>query len=146
MLVPPAPAHPCLRAAVFWGFHGSVGFLIGGAASYATNFRCVSSSEVAGTMCLEQQWCGSLCRQRAPARAIAMWRGQRLHCAGGFWCVRARGRGKVAIEISEVCPPPLLCSWTQTQWILGYGYLCGSVWFLLSSLAALLEQANPMHC
>lgn len=31
------------------------------------------------------------------------------------------------------------------QWIAGYGNLGGAVWFLLSALAALLEQANPGH-
>lgn len=31
------------------------------------------------------------------------------------------------------------------QWMAGYGNLGGSVWFLLSALAALLEQANPGH-
>jgi len=39
----------------------------------------------------------------------------------------------------------LLCSWTQMQWILGYGALGGALWFLLSALAMLIEQANPQH-
>ncbi|KAL4420449.1 hypothetical protein ABPG75_010105 [Micractinium tetrahymenae] len=60
--------------AAFWNFQGSAGFLIGGAALYATQF-----------------------------------------------------------------------SWTQMQWISGWGNLAGAVWFELSALAMLLEQANPQH-
>lgn len=45
------------------------------------------------------------------------------------------------------CPrhPPCCWNWTQMQWILGYGSLGGALWFLLSAVAALLEQANPHH-
>ncbi|KAL4424697.1 hypothetical protein ABPG77_004504 [Micractinium sp. CCAP 211/92] len=60
--------------AAFWNFQGSVGFLIGGAALYATSF-----------------------------------------------------------------------SWTQMQWISGYGNLAGALWFEVSALAMLLEQGNPQH-
>lgn len=37
------------------------------------------------------------------------------------------------------------CSWTQMQWISGYGNLAGAVWFEVSALAMLLEQGNPQH-
>jgi hypothetical protein len=43
---------------------------------------------------------------------------------------------------------PLLaaaCSWAQSKWLIAFGQIMGSVLFLLSGAAGMLEQANPGH-
>ncbi|PRW60337.1 integral membrane [Chlorella sorokiniana] len=81
---------------------------------------------------------GSWWRGLAPTRCSDL-RSISWHVA--FWNLQ----GSIGFLISGAATYAYGFSWTQQQWISGYGDLGGAVWFLLGALAAVLEQGNPNH-
>lgn len=92
---------------------------------------------VAGALqCLEET--GSWWRGLVPTR----W--QDLHSLSwmaaclGFW-------GGVGFTINGAGLFDYSNSWAQSKWLIAFGQIMGSVFFLLSGAAGMLEQANPGH-
>lgn len=143
--------NPLLAAtcAAFWIFHGSLGFLIGGAALYAKHFRweAVESQAVSGAAT------STVPREKGAGQlpAICCSRNKDFCCSRLARMLPPQAKTHVPACVmaarwqAPTCTAPPLCSWHQQQWITGYGNFAGSVWFLLGALGALLEQANPRH-
>lgn len=194
--------------AAFWNFQGSAGFLIGGAALYATQFRqvrramqferavchafqasetchalcarCTPRSTGAPCACVGPRRCRRCrwavllrpCCAPAAMHAVQPRRDALVHagccnasrlfpgigsaCAATSWALWVLARSSMAARwltalpasqssSAAACLCPCPRSWTQMQWISGWGNLAGAVWFELSALAMLLEQGNPQH-
>ena len=101
------------------GFWGGVGFTINGAGLFGYSNRCGP----AGSPLLLPLPGG--CCAAAPAR---------------------RAAPPASTDDCKPCPPGrCTCSWAQSKWLVAFGQIMGSVFFLLSGAAGMLEQANPGH-